>query len=466
MDMIFDVCVIGGGPAGSTIATMLCKFGYKVVLIEKEAFPRPNIGLSLTPGIHHFLDLLNVREEVEKAGFIKSIRAIVSWGQKEPFEKENDDGKYGYHVDRGIFDQILLNNAMTHGVKLYQPYTCKKVKCDKDDNLKIVLKGNNSKIVSARFIVEATGNSSVLPSKKIQYLAKSVACYAYWNIPGVKDETAYIEAGSNHWYWGAPCSKDTFAVCVFSDPKDLKINSISVEEFYLKKLKESKYLNFCLGGKIRGKINVCATTGFYDDNPVGHNHIKVGNASFSVDPLSSQGVQKAIMSAYQGSIVVNTILSCKHEAKDAIEFYQCMQKNTVEQHKKWTQDFYFQHKEYKENPFWVARSKQINDTYYSEIPKVVLDNKDKLGINSKAEFKLVAVINGDFIERKEGIIIPGTDEPVVFLCNKHVPELVRVLNNLTVNESRKHITSFFADNNPDRILNWLVSKQIMNKTNV
>lgn len=463
----FDVCVIGAGPAGSTIAKLLCELGYKVVLVEKEKFPRHNIGLTLTPNINHFLQLLNIKDEISKAGFIKAKSPIICWTNDEA-EKSSTNKQQGFHVDRGIFDQILLDSAKSSGVHIRQPYHSKKPRWIARSNgngyWKIPLTGLDKQIITADFLVEATGDHSLLHTRKTRYLPKTIATYAYWYIPELKQKQAIIEAGSEHWCWGVQTSGDTYLACVFSDPKALKSNAQNVEEFYKQKLKQSDYLEFCLKGMRHSEIQVCSATCFYDNSPISERHIKVGNASFSIDPLSSQGVQKAIMSAYQGSIVVNTILSSEHETKNAIAFYKLIQKISLNQHKKWVQDYYFQHKKYKNNPFWKARSVQLTDASMEESFQGIYSPDQKLTICTNIKFKFVPIINGSYIEKKEGIIMSDSDEPIVFVGGMHVPEIVKSICGLRIYQASEYLYKEYQNKNPLKFLNWLVSRKILNLT--
>ncbi|MEG4521088.1 MULTISPECIES: FAD-dependent oxidoreductase [unclassified Microcoleus] len=78
-----EVCVVGGGPAGSSIARRLALLGHNVCLIEKAAFPRPHIGESLPPSIIQVFELLGVRSLIEAAGFLRSHRARVRWSSTD-----------------------------------------------------------------------------------------------------------------------------------------------------------------------------------------------------------------------------------------------------------------------------------------------------------------------------------------------------------------------------------------------
>lgn len=135
------MAIIGGGPAGSTAATMLRKYNpqSRVAIIEKENFPRDHIGESQLPAISSCLDEMGVWDEVEAAGFPIKLGGTFSWGRDQdtwdidfhPVEKFRDEprpAKYegqrrysAFQVDRSLYDTILLNHAQSMGTELLQP---------------------------------------------------------------------------------------------------------------------------------------------------------------------------------------------------------------------------------------------------------------------------------------------------------------------------------------------------------
>ncbi|MGI8552282.1 MAG: NAD(P)/FAD-dependent oxidoreductase, partial [Dehalococcoidia bacterium] len=108
-----DVIVIGGGPAGSTAATMLARKDLRVLLLEREHFPREHVGESLLPASMPILEELGVMPEIQKAGFLPKWGATMVWGtETEPwswyFRETNRRYPHAYQVWRPQFDQILL----------------------------------------------------------------------------------------------------------------------------------------------------------------------------------------------------------------------------------------------------------------------------------------------------------------------------------------------------------------------
>src|SRR6185369_1838104 len=119
----YDLIVLGGGPAGSSLATFVAMQGHRVLLLERESFPRHQIGESLLPAtVHGICPLLGVSEQIATAGFPRKRGGTFRWGKNpEPWtftfaKRDNDPRGYAYQVERSKFDLILLDNARAKGV--------------------------------------------------------------------------------------------------------------------------------------------------------------------------------------------------------------------------------------------------------------------------------------------------------------------------------------------------------------
>mgnify|MGYP003308027020 FL=1 len=133
-----DILVVGGGPAGSTTATLLAQQGWKVVLCEAETFPREHVGESLLPASIPILLKSGAFAAVEAEGFLPKYGATMVWGsQSEPWSWYFRDASQRYpssfQVTRSRFDQILLENAREHNVDVREAHRVLSINLDNDE---------------------------------------------------------------------------------------------------------------------------------------------------------------------------------------------------------------------------------------------------------------------------------------------------------------------------------------------
>ena len=127
-----DVLVIGGGPAGTTVAPMLVEKGYRVVLLEKSRHPRFHIGESLLPANLPLFERMGIADQVKAIGMVKPGAEFVSphHDMSQSFEFADAWDKsmpYAYQVKRDEFDTILIRNAEKKGVEVHENCKAKKV---------------------------------------------------------------------------------------------------------------------------------------------------------------------------------------------------------------------------------------------------------------------------------------------------------------------------------------------------
>ena len=164
-----DVAVVGGGPAGSSLATLLKQGGYRVTLLERERFPRPHVGESMLPGVLFALGKTGALERVERAGFTKKYGATYIWGRgRDPwtirFSEVPQDRTFTFQCDREVFDKLLLDHARDEGVDVREGHQVTRAHMTdgRATGLSFTNDDGESGEVRARMCVDASGQWSVL----------------------------------------------------------------------------------------------------------------------------------------------------------------------------------------------------------------------------------------------------------------------------------------------------------------
>jgi flavin-dependent dehydrogenase len=412
-----EVCVIGGGPAGAVTALRLARLGHAVCLVERQAFPRRHIGESLPPSILPLLELLGLRDRVERAGFLRPRQAIVQWADDVPVEKSS--GEPGFQVDRGRFDAILLEAAARAGARIIQPGLARRPVKDAADLWCVpVASPNGSVCVRARFLVDAVGKRSLLGGASSVQSPPMIAVYGYWRGHAVAGPETRVEAGRNHWYWGAPLPDGSFNATVFFDPESCPAKSRpGLEDAYRSLVDQSTLLRPCLSGRLIAPVQACDATSRCALEPIGAGWIKVGESAFSIDPLSSQGVQTAVRTALQAAVVVHTMLIMPQNAATAANFFRDQQRATVERNQRTAARYYAERAEFHPAPFWNKRASAARHAPETDVPPAnvppALNSRVRLADDVRIE--LTPVIEGDVVVLRPALVHRALDRPVAYL---------------------------------------------------
>jgi flavin-dependent dehydrogenase len=310
-----DVVVIGGGPAGSTVSTLIAQKGYRVELFERERFPRFHIGESLIPETYWVLQRLNMLPKLERSNFVKkySVQFFSPNGKAStPFyfwDNKPHECSQTWQVARSEFDQMLLDNAREHGVRAHEGVRVLDVLFDGDRavGVKIRTEGDSSLEIPARVVVDASGQNGLLQNRlNLRVWDPVLNKGAIWTyFEGAYRDTGRDEGATlviqleerNGWFWYIPLHNNRVSVGVVAPFDYLFKGRPNYPQTY------EEELNRCPAAKERvskGKriTGYFATKDYsYRAKQVsGNGWVLVGDAFAFLDPLYSSGVLLALKS--------------------------------------------------------------------------------------------------------------------------------------------------------------------------
>lgn len=319
-----DVLVIGGGPAGSTVATKLAEKGWQVVQLEKAHHPRFHIGESLLPMNLPLLEELGVLDQVEKIGIRKYGAEFDSMYHNRQsvyyFGKALDKNyPYAYEVKRQDFDEILFRNATQKGVDSREGLKVVEVTTHCDDSSTVIAKDQqgNEFIFKTRFLVDASGRDTFL-SKKLGIKRRnkdhnSAAIFAHFKHverrKGLDEGNITLCWFEHGWFWMIPFKDGEVSIGAVCWPYYLASRKVSPEQFLMDTIAMCPPVAERV--KQAERVSEVQATGNYSyksDHMAGKGYIMVGDAFAFVDPVFSSGVLLGMTSAMEGAKVVDTVL--------------------------------------------------------------------------------------------------------------------------------------------------------------
>ncbi|HTH96400.1 MAG TPA: NAD(P)/FAD-dependent oxidoreductase [Stellaceae bacterium] len=333
---VCDVFVIGGGPAGSTIAALLARRGKTVVLADKDRHPRFHIGESLLPYNVPLFDKLGVRDQIEAMGMAKYGIEFVSPDHEKPNLLDFGNGwhkemNYSFQVRRSEFDHILLKNAQSEGAQVFEGMRVTNVEFH-ETGAAIAATGDDGEkhAWQARFVVDATGRDTFLANrmglKARNPHHESASVYGHFEnaerLAGREEGNISIFWFAKGWFWFIPLSDGTTSVGAVCKPETFKDRDGDVDAL-LRSL-----IDMCpaLAERLRNAtmIEKARATGNYSYDTkamYGDRHILVGDASAFVDPVFSTGVYLAMNSAFLGADAVVECLDHPERAAAALKAF-------------------------------------------------------------------------------------------------------------------------------------------------
>ncbi len=362
----FDVIVVGGGPAGA--ATALALIGgdpsLRVALVAGRAGGFGS-GETLTSNALPLLEQLGVSASFLDDRPLPSHGTRCCWGGEEPYDNEamfNQLGP-GWRIDRGRFDALLLHEAAARGVCLYEGATVREFSTTDRRRWTVQItqpeRGDTTSL-DAAFLVDATGRRATLARRlgaRVTHLDRLVGLAVMFTSPSATDGLTLVEACEEGWWYSFAVTGPRRLVVLMSDSDIVKALRLA-EPGRWHELHSRMRL-------VSGVASTCAPLGPPRHLPAqtrrldrfaGPGWLAVGDAATTVDPLSSQGLVKALRSAILGSYAARNSLA---KDESGIHRFDRLIAQEFDAYLSARRDFYRSESRWNGSPFWRRRHQRV-----------------------------------------------------------------------------------------------------------
>jgi flavin-dependent dehydrogenase len=331
------VVVVGGGPAGSTIAALLAERGLDVVLLEKDRHPRFHIGESLLPLNLPMFERLGVAADIERIGMPKFGVDFVSPVHDRAVRFEFADAwdksqPYSFQVRRSEFDHILLKNAAAKGARVIEGLRVTGLDLDHPHGVEVSAKAEDGEEQNwqARFLVDASGRDTLVANKLglKDRNRRHASAAIYGHFTGARRQDGHAEGNisvfwfEHGWIWFIPLADGTTSVGAVCPPDYLKSRKSDVTTFFRETIAKAPALAERLAeATMTGPATATGNYSYRARGMAGRNYLMVGDAYAFIDPVFSTGVYLAMTSAFRAAdTVVAVIRDPRHAARALARF--------------------------------------------------------------------------------------------------------------------------------------------------
>jgi len=414
MKSLYDVAIIGGGPAGSTLGTILAKYSpnLRILILEREKFPRDHVGESQLPVISSVLHEMGAWDKIEAAGFPVKIGATYRWGRTDGlwdfeflpdgrFQVEPRPAKYvgqrvktAFQVDRSIYDKILLDHAREMDCEVREETAVRSVLRTSDRVDGLILEDGSE--VRARYYVDASGHAGILRrtmdvQTECPTQLQNIAIWEYWQnaewavsigIDGTRIQVLSLPYG---WMWFIPLGPTRTSIGLVIPARYYKEQGKRPEELYLEAVGSDPIVSRLIASATReNRLTTTKDWSFLADRLTGEKWVLIGESAGFADPILSAGMTLAHVGARDVAYAILAMERKDYEPDWLKSFYSDTHRAQILQHIRFAE-------------FWYTANGVFSDLK-DEAQRIAGD----AGWNMSADAAWAWLGQGGFIERNSG----------------------------------------------------------------
>lgn len=322
MESIYDVAIIGGGPSGSTAATFLARLGHKVLVLEREKFPRFHIGESLLPHSMEAFERLGVVEKLDARFLPKYGAEITTSCGTNSVKIAFKDGFYAkhdraYQVTRSEFDKLLLDHSAENGATVLEETSVESLEFATEEIGLTIKNATGTHQIRARYLLDCSGRGSVVGNyfklKKNYANLKKFSVFAHYeNVArdeGILGSFIRIIRARDSWFWMIPLTPTKMSIGIVMDIVDFKAMKKSPEQALEDALREQPEIWSRMAQAERvTEVHSASDYSYRNTSLCGDRWLLAGDAAGFIDPVFSTGVFLGIRSGEQAAHALDSAL--------------------------------------------------------------------------------------------------------------------------------------------------------------